>query len=145
MTPKELRRLDAEGIVMLAVKRIGSRLKPFPKASETARDIVRRAAAVGDDEAKLLLASGVLEKAACLRPADNGKLTPARCRDARSLVGLSLADLATAAIVAPTIICDFEASGMMPSEGILQAMQRALERAGVEFIEGGVRLRKGNG
>jgi predicted transcriptional regulator len=72
-------------------------------------------------------------------------MTPAQCRAARALIDMSHADLARAAVVTVTIIADFETGvgGTRPTD--VDAIQAALEKAGVEFIDGdrpGVRLRK---
>ena len=57
-------------------------------------------------------------------------MTPAQCRAARALIGMSQSDLARAAVVPVTSIADFET-------GILElAIQDALERGGVEFTNG---------
>jgi predicted transcriptional regulator len=63
-------------------------------------------------------------------------MTPAQCRAARALIGMSHADLARAAVVTVTIINDFEigVGGTRPSD--VAAIRAALEKAGVEFIDG---------
>ncbi len=60
-----------------------------------------------------------------------------------ALLDMSLADLAVAAVVPATVIADFE-TGAWIRPADLDAIQDALKRAGVEFIDGdlGVRLRK---
>jgi|HubBroStandDraft_4_1064222.scaffolds.fasta_scaffold395832_2 hypothetical protein len=70
-------------------------------------------------------------------------MTPTQCRAARALLDMSLADLAVAAVVPATVIADFE-TGAWIRPADLDAIQDALKRAGVEFIDGdlGVRLRK---
>jgi hypothetical protein len=68
------------------------------------------------------------------------KITPA----ARGLVNMSLAQLAAAALVPAVVIYDFEGEYGKPKPEDLDAIQRALERAGVEFIERGVRERNGS-
>ena len=69
-------------------------------------------------------------------------MTPAQCRAARRLVDLSQAVLSSVALVPAADIADFEAGAWIrPTD--LDALQDALERAGVEFIEGGARMRKG--
>jgi len=70
-------------------------------------------------------------------------MTPAQCRAARPLIDMSQAGLAGAAVVPVSIIVDFEAGVSEPRH--VDAIRQALERAGVEFIEGrrpGVRFRK---
>jgi hypothetical protein len=56
---------------------------------------------------------------------------------------MPVSGLAGAAVVPASIIHDLEAGVGAPSETNLAAIQAALERAGVEFIEGGVRVKKG--
>jgi hypothetical protein len=70
-------------------------------------------------------------------------MTAAQCRPALALIGYSQAELAGAAIVPPTLVVDYGAGSVAPRVSDLDAIQAALERAGVEFIEGGVKLRKG--
>ena len=73
-------------------------------------------------------------------------MTPAQCRAARALINLSITELSGAAVVPVTTIWDFEAElGGVIRPFNLDAMQGALEKAGIEFIDGdrpGVRLRK---
>jgi transcriptional regulator with XRE-family HTH domain len=71
-------------------------------------------------------------------------MTPAQCRAARGLINMSLSDLAAGAVVSPAVVWDLEAGFGAPSEANLNALQGVFERAGVEFIEGGVRVRKGS-
>lgn len=76
--------------------------------------------------------------------------TPSQIRGARGLVGWSQQQLASAAGVGLSTVSDFEAGRREPMRNNAQAMQRALEAAGVVFLaEGeimdggpGVRLRK---
>ena len=70
-------------------------------------------------------------------------MTPAQCRAARALIGMSQPQLGFAAVVPLGTIIDFEAEATTPRDIDLDALQDALEHAGVEFIEDGVRLRKG--
>ena len=73
-------------------------------------------------------------------------MTPAQCRAARGLIGISQAELARAAAVPATVIADYETRlGFAPEEEHLDAIRETLERAGVEFTDGErpwVRLRK---
>ena len=62
-------------------------------------------------------------------------MTPAQCRAGRTLVDMSQAALAAVANVPRGVIVDFELSAL-PPKSYLQAMQRALEQRGVEFVEG---------
>jgi hypothetical protein len=55
------------------------------------------------------------------------------------------ADLARAAVVPPALVADFEMGFLTLQPPDLDAVPHALERAGVEFINGerpGIRLRK---
>ncbi|WP_411034305.1 helix-turn-helix domain-containing protein [Shinella sp. BYT-45] len=74
-------------------------------------------------------------------------ITPAQCRAARALIEWSRDQLADASKVALRTVVDFERGAREPREVTLDAIQRALEAAGVIFVaengEGpGVRLRK---
>jgi transcriptional regulator with XRE-family HTH domain len=69
-----------------------------------------------------------------------------QCRMARTALQITTVDLATLAKVAPSTIARFEA-GERLQERTLMAIRRALEKAGVEFLDEdgggpGVRLRK---
>ncbi len=77
-------------------------------------------------------------------------ITAAQVRAARALVGLSREDLAKAAQVALRTLADFESGARSPHRPTLSAIQRALEEAGVLFIDQnehgpGVRLRDRQG
>jgi hypothetical protein len=73
-------------------------------------------------------------------------MTPAQCRTARGLIGMSQRVFARAAVVPRGVIVDFEFNALPPKPAYLEAMRRVLERAGVEFTDvggqSGVRLRK---
>ena len=72
-------------------------------------------------------------------------ISPAQCRAARGLIAMDQADLAGAANVSRNVIIDFEKGRRVPTRNNLTAIQRVLEKAGVEFTNGdapGVRLRK---
>jgi transcriptional regulator with XRE-family HTH domain len=74
-------------------------------------------------------------------------LSPAQSRAARALLEWSQNDLEAAAKVAKKTIADFERGMRQPYERTLDALQDALEAAGVEFIPengggAGVRMRK---
>ena len=68
-------------------------------------------------------------------------MTPAQCRAARGLICMPRPELAKASIVTTEMIADFEAGIRKPTKADVQAMQWALEAAGVEFIQNGVKLR----
>ena len=69
-------------------------------------------------------------------------LTAAQCRAARALIAMSQSDLARARRVPVASIADFETGAWLRPED-RDAIQHALELAGVEFIEGGVREKDG--
>jgi DNA-binding XRE family transcriptional regulator len=72
-------------------------------------------------------------------------ISPAQCRAARGLIAMDQAVLAEAANVSRNVIIDFEKGRRVPGRNNLAAVQRVLEKAGVEFTNGdapGVRLRK---
>jgi transcriptional regulator with XRE-family HTH domain len=67
---------------------------------------------------------------------------PVQCRMARAALGLGIRELARAAKVSIDTITRFERGDLL-KERTIEAIQRALEAAGVEFINGdqpGVRL-----
>jgi predicted transcriptional regulator len=66
-------------------------------------------------------------------------MTPAQCRAARAFLGMPRPELAKASIVPTEMIADFEAGIRKPTRADVQAMQWALEAAGVEFIQNGVK------
>lgn len=74
-------------------------------------------------------------------------ITPAQCRAARALIDWSQQQLADAAKVANATVRNFEGSKSVPVNSTLDVIRRALEAAGVVFVEEnghgpGVRLRK---
>jgi predicted transcriptional regulator len=74
-------------------------------------------------------------------------ITPAQCRAARALLDWSQQDLAIHASVAIVTVHQLEAGLSQPRRATLDVIRRALEAAGVEFIDEngggpGVRLRK---
>jgi transcriptional regulator with XRE-family HTH domain len=71
-------------------------------------------------------------------------ILPIQCRMARAATGLGIRDLAAAAKVSMDTVARFE-RGEELKERTIEALQRALEAAGVEFTNGkqpGVRLTK---
>jgi len=74
-------------------------------------------------------------------------MTPAQCRAARALIGMTQTELADAAGFGLSTIVDFEKERRIVSTAAQVRMREALEEAGVEFISengggAGVRLRK---
>ena len=74
-------------------------------------------------------------------------LTPAQCRAARGLIDWSQSDLAQHAGVGIVTIRQLEADVHAPRRATLDVVRRALEAAGVEFIDengggAGVRLKR---
>jgi transcriptional regulator with XRE-family HTH domain len=73
-------------------------------------------------------------------------LLPVQCRMARAAIGWGVRELAAAAKVSIDTVARFERGDEL-KERTIEAMQRALEAAGIEFTDGngggpGVRLRK---
>lgn len=71
-------------------------------------------------------------------------ILPVQCKMARAAVGLGIRELAAAAKVSMDTVARFE-RGEELKERTIEALQRALEAAGVEFTNGeqpGVRLTK---
>lgn len=67
------------------------------------------------------------------------KFTPAHCRAARAWLGWSQAFLAARADIATSTVADYERGARQPVVASLDAMRRALERSGIEFLEHGVK------
>ncbi len=61
-------------------------------------------------------------------------MTPAQCRAARGLLDWTQVKLAEAAGLTLSTVVKFERNGRTVAAGAVQAMKRALESAGVEFI-----------
>lgn len=75
-------------------------------------------------------------------------MTPAQCRAARAMLGMTQPELAEAAGFGLSSIVDFERDRRIVSRQAVDRMQEALEAAGVVFIPEngngpGVALRKG--
>jgi transcriptional regulator with XRE-family HTH domain len=73
---------------------------------------------------------------------------PIQCRMARAALGMGVRELASAAKVSADTVARFE-RGEELKERTVEALQRTLEQAGIEFLEEnggglGVRLRKRN-
>jgi transcriptional regulator with XRE-family HTH domain len=74
-------------------------------------------------------------------------MTPRQCRAARTLLDLKQPELARAAGLGLSTIVDFERMRRQVSDEAIEAIRRALQQAGIEFIPengggAGVRLRK---
>ena len=67
-------------------------------------------------------------------------ITPAQIRAGRALLGWSQARLAKASDLSLTGFSNIERGAADPKASTLSAIQRVLEGAGVEFVEGGARL-----
>jgi transcriptional regulator with XRE-family HTH domain len=73
-------------------------------------------------------------------------VTPEQCRAARALLGWSQGDLEAASRVGKATIANFERGASTPFDRTLADLRRALEAAGVIFLDSngggpGVRLR----
>ena len=73
-------------------------------------------------------------------------ISPEQCRAARAVLDLTQTDLARAASLGRSTVADYERADRVPSRASLAALRKALEAAGVMFIESngggpGVRLR----
>jgi transcriptional regulator with XRE-family HTH domain len=74
-------------------------------------------------------------------------MTPGQCRAARALLGITQSQLARAANLGLSTVVDFEKERRLVSEEAVKAMETALLRAGIEFMDGngageGLLLRK---
>lgn len=74
-------------------------------------------------------------------------MTSAQCRGARAILEMTQPELARAAALGLSTVVDFERRRREVSEEAIKAMRRALEAAGIEFIDEngggpGVRLKK---
>ena len=67
-------------------------------------------------------------------------LTPAQCRMARAGLKMSRRSLASAARVSTATLADFESGKRTPYDRTLRDIKKALEDAGVEFVDAGARL-----
>jgi transcriptional regulator with XRE-family HTH domain len=62
-------------------------------------------------------------------------LTPETCRAARGLLNWSADQLSIAAGIGMATVLRFERGAVSTNQSTLEMMRKALERAGVEFIE----------
>ena len=74
-------------------------------------------------------------------------ISPTQIRGARAMLGMKQSELAEKAGISKTGLINIESGGSDPKASTLRAVQRALETAGVIFVEEngegpGVRLRK---
>jgi DNA-binding transcriptional regulator YiaG len=75
------------------------------------------------------------------------QMTPGQCRAARALLGITQSQLARAAELGLSTVVDFEKERRLVSDEAVKAMQTALQRAGIDFMDGngageGLLLRK---
>jgi transcriptional regulator with XRE-family HTH domain len=75
------------------------------------------------------------------------RMSSSQCRGARALIDMTQPQLAAAAIIGLSTVVDFERERRAVSDEAIGKMRRALETAGVEFIDengggAGVRLRE---
>jgi transcriptional regulator with XRE-family HTH domain len=78
---------------------------------------------------------------------ENVEMRPAQCRAARALLDITQPDLAKLAGLGLSTVVDFEKGRRQVSIEVVEMIQHALRRAGIEFIDEngggpGVRLRK---
>ena len=69
-------------------------------------------------------------------------LLPGQIKAARALLGLRQADLAAQAGVAEITVKALERGAGDPRVSTVEKVQRALEKAGAEFMVGGVKLKE---
>jgi transcriptional regulator with XRE-family HTH domain len=72
-------------------------------------------------------------------------MAPAQCRAARALLNWTQTELAAASSLGLSTVVDFERERRQVSEEAVTAIRTALEKAGVEFTNGGepgVKLRR---
>jgi transcriptional regulator with XRE-family HTH domain len=61
-------------------------------------------------------------------------ITPDQCRGARGLLDMTQSDLATRSGVSLGTVINFESGERQPIRAIMEAIRKALEDAGIEFI-----------
>ena len=69
-----------------------------------------------------------------MKSTKNVDISPAQVRAARALLGMTQGQLAKAAGLGLSTVVDFEKGRRQVSDETVEAIRRALERAGVEFI-----------
>jgi transcriptional regulator with XRE-family HTH domain len=72
-------------------------------------------------------------------------MTPAQCRAARALLGITQSQLARAAKLGLSTVVDFEKERRVVSDESIEAIKDALRRAGIEFTGGneeGLRIKR---
>lgn len=68
-------------------------------------------------------------------------VTPHQIRAARALIDWSQSDLGRESGLSQAAIANIETAKHRPNEGTMDGILRAFDRVGIEFIDGGVRLR----
>jgi transcriptional regulator with XRE-family HTH domain len=63
-------------------------------------------------------------------------MTPAQCRAARALLGITQSQLARAAKLGLSTVVDFEKERRVVSDESIRAVKATLQRAGIEFTNG---------
>jgi transcriptional regulator with XRE-family HTH domain len=74
-------------------------------------------------------------------------ITPDQCRGARGLLDMTQSDLASRSGVSLKTVINFESGDRRPIRTVMEAIRKALEDAGIEFISengGGLGVRFAN-
>ena len=61
-------------------------------------------------------------------------ITPDQCRGARGLLDMTQSDLASRSGVSLGTVINFESGDRQPIRAVMEAIRKALEHAGIEFI-----------
>ena len=61
-------------------------------------------------------------------------ITPDQCRGARGLLNMTQSELATKSGVSVGTVINFETGERQPIRAVIEAIRKALEDAGIEFI-----------
>ena len=61
-------------------------------------------------------------------------ITPDQCRGARGLLDMTQSDLASRSGVSLGTVINFESGDRQPIRAVIEAIRKALEHAGIEFI-----------